>query len=606
MARTTAWLGRAFDENNRLQTVTFLFCVLFGLAMIAETQPAGDGGWFWYGSLLHSGRLLYSDLHLALQPLFVLETSLTMALLGKGWLVSKLPAVLHLLAYCVAWLVLVRQSGGSDGKKAIVLGCAFFLSIFFEAYQFDDYHVLADCFQLYSLIALLSLRRARNVSTGLALAALLGTLSGLALMTRLNDGAALFVGVGLAIVCLAPTKRLLSLVLFSLMAGLTAAIVVALTGDTLHNYAMYSILKAAGSKGGAGSVLAYPLQLPINTLVWLKIHRYDWTVACALGLVLLWVFPLRLLARRRGGWGIPVAAATLVLLLFDFHRVLVVDTSIDFVQIVSAVAVLLAYALGLLVLTRFLHWLLARGGAGAWDRREILLLIPLGQFASGSMSSGGFHLGLYGPVAVLIVLLSICSPIRFRAQWARSSLLAIVALLLCSAFLYRVDDPYSWHTYRELPMFTGRTWYRHPDYGPMILDKDLLQMIQPVCAKVTEGGPPDELLSLPFPFANYFCSVPPWHDYVQTFFDTSSKETIRTLMGQLQQSPPKWIFYQRQLHTLRLHELAFNRAQPLQQRYLDQMIEQKLMDGSWQVVYTSDFGNRPPWDNEWILIQTRP
>ena len=100
-------------------------------------------------------------------------------------------------------------------------------------------------------------------------------------------------------------------------------------------------------------------------------------------------------------------------------------------------------------------------------------------------------------------------------------------------------------------MFYERTWYQHPDYGPMIIDKDLLQMIEPVCEKIEDSSPDaGELLSIPLPYANFFCAIPPWHGYVQTFFDTTSKQTIKALMEELESSPPKWIFYQRQLWTL--------------------------------------------------------
>ena len=158
-------------------------------------------------------------------------------------------------------------------------------------------------------------------------------------------------------------------------------------------------------------------------------------------------------------------------------------------------------------------------------------------------------------------------------------------------------------------MFAARTWYSHPDYGPMIIDKDLLQMIQPVCKKIRDRGSDHELLSLPYPGANYFCAIPPWHGYVQTFFDTASKQTIERLMGELNSSAPKWILYQRQLTTLRLHEVVYNQGNPLQQRYLDQLIEQKIGEGEWRVVYTSNLGSSRQWgqlwDNDWMLIQTR-
>ena len=139
-------LGRIINRSNLFQTIAFVFCVLFGLALTANIEPAGDGVWFWYSFFLHSGIHLYADMHLALQPLYVLETSAFMGVLGKGWLVSKIPAVLHLVAYCLALLLLVRQSNLSDARKAILLACSFFVSIGFGAIVFGDYHVLADCF----------------------------------------------------------------------------------------------------------------------------------------------------------------------------------------------------------------------------------------------------------------------------------------------------------------------------------------------------------------------------------------------------------------------------------------------------------------------------
>ena len=54
-------------------------------------------------------------------------------------------------------------------------------------------------------------------------------------------------------------------------------------------------------------------------------------------------------------------------------------------------------------------------------------------------------------------------------------------------------------------------------------------------------------------------------------------------MDELHRSPPKWILYQRQLKNLRLHEMVYKQGNPLQQRYLDQLIEDKLGKGIWRV-----------------------
>jgi hypothetical protein len=588
------------------QNLMFAGCVLFGLAMISQTQGAGDGGWYWYATLLRGGKHLYRDLHLALQPLYVLETAWFLGVLGKGWLASKVPAVLHLTAYCVGLLLLVRQSKLSDGQKAVVLGCGFFVSICFEAYRFDDYHVLADCFQLYSLVALLRLQKASSTRAVLLLGALLGVLCGLTLTTRVNDGAALLVAVAIGLACLAQTRRLAAVVLLLAACAATVWLVVSLTGDTLRDYAMYSIFHAAGSKGGTGSVLAYPLQLPINTLRWLKDRQYDRVIAHVFAVALAWVFLLRPLTRRRGRREIAMAAVGGLLVFLLLRHIYRAFLDITLVMSLSAGAVLVGYALGLLVLARSLRWMLQPRGTNGWDRREVLLLVPLGQLASGSMSSGGTHLGLYGPVGLLIVLLPICSPIRTKAEWGRATMIAIATLLLCSAANFKWNDPYSWHTYREEPLLTGRELYKHPVYGPMVIDRGLLGMIEPVCAQVGDGGEGHELLSLPFSYANYFCNIPPWHDYVQTFFDTSSKETIDGLMNELQTSPPQWMLYQRELQVLTVHELTYNHGKPLEQRYLDELIERKLADGSWKAVYTSSYGTYPGLSDEWILITTRP
>lgn len=590
------------NRNTAFQNLAFVVCVLFGMAMILNVQPAGDGVWFWYATFLRQGKRLYADMHLALQPLFVLETAWCMDLLGKGWLVSKLPAVLHVVAYCLALLLILRRSQLPDWQKAIVMGCAFFVSISFEAYRFDDYHVLADCFQLYSLIALLKLQETPTVRTELMLCGTLGVLSGLTMTTRLNDGAALALSVMTAILCLVPAKRLLSCLLFGTAALLTVVTVISLTGDSLRDYALYSILHAAGSKGGTGHVLLYPLHLPVNTWRWLKQSLYQEIIAYALAIALFCVFLVRPLLRKRGLREILPAVLGLAILGALMPRFSYLYKEIDVVMGFSAVAVLVAYGLGALVIFRSLRWLLGSESRGAWNRREILLLVPLGQLASGSMSTGGVHMGLYGPIAVLIVLLAVCSPISFKVDWPRDLLITIAALLMCSAASYRIWRPYSWHSYREPPLFTGRTWYRHPQYGPMVLDRDLLTFIEPVCRNLEADK--GDLLSLPFPFANYFCATPPWHGYVQTFFDTSSKETIDGLMSELASAPPKWIFYQRQPFNLKLHEKVFNHGEPLEHRYLDEMIERKINDGEWTVVYTSNFQNWPPWDNTWMLIRT--
>jgi hypothetical protein len=153
-------------------------------------------------------------------------------------------------------------------------------------------------------------------------------------------------------------------------------------------------------------------------------------------------------------------------------------------------------------------------------------------------------------------------------------------------------------------MFVGRQWYRHPVYGPMIIETTQLEVFTQICGRLRSDS--GELLSLPLTYANYFCSIAPWHGYVQTFFDTSTKETIFRLMQELAKAPPRWVLYQRQLDILSMHEDVYDHGQPLPHRYLDQMIEQKLNSGRWEKAYISNYEDSPGWRNEWILIRTKP
>jgi hypothetical protein len=601
----TLCLDEAASQNTRYQNLMFVCCILFGVAMIANTQVAAEGSWFWYATYLREGKRLYSDLHLALQPLFVLETASFLALLGKGWLVSKIPAVLHLVAYCFGLLLLAKQSRLPDWQKSLVLGCAFFISIAFNAYRFDDYHVLADCLLLYSIVVLLMLQRSVKAGRSLGLVVALGIMGGLLLTTRLNDGAALITSVAIAILFLAPSRKLISVALFGLVSALTVASIVHLTGDSFHDYAMYSIFKVAGSKGGAGNVLLYPLQLPWNALRSLRTHWYVALNLYALGAAAAWVglFHFPVITGKYHRLTRVVLLLLLVLLPLRIHHLYRGLFNSDLAIALAAIGVPVAYLLGVLVVVRF-----ARGQflpAAAWNRREILLLIPLGQLAAESMSSGGQPTGLYQPLAVMMLLLPFTSPITIRKASTRSFLLVLITLMASSCAVDKIRVPFVWHSYREKPMFLGRQWYHHPVYGTMIIDSDLLNVFDQICGHVGTGSGV-ELLSLPLPYANYFCDVPPWHGYVQTFFDISSKATIFGLMQELQDSPPEWVLYQRQLDTLALHETTYNQGRPLPHRYLDRMIEHKIEDGEWKTVYTSNYERTSGWRNEWILIRTRP
>ena len=329
--------------NTYRQRLATAFCFLFGLALIANTLTAADGLWYWYPWYLQHGKLLYADLHLAMQPLFVLEAEFFLAVLGQGWIVSKIPAVLNLLGFCLAIFLLSRRSDWKDRQKAVLIVCVFFVCLRSVFYRFDDYHIPADCLFLFSLLLLLlmlekdsSFRR----NTGLA-AAGLGILSGLTFMLRLNDGAALIGAVGVIILCVAPGRKLALVAVFSLAIALTIETTVLFTGDTFRSYAMNSIFGAAGAKGGVGSLLVYPFLTPGNAAR--VFVEQPWIVGvdfAILAVALSWVFLLRPVSKKNLPSTAPKAALGLIVIGIafqrNFHTLIVRESDFGAIAIVGA------------------------------------------------------------------------------------------------------------------------------------------------------------------------------------------------------------------------------------------------------------------------------
>lgn len=597
-----------WNKDQRWTTGVFLFSVAFSLLLIADVQLSGDGLWFWYAVLLRNGQHIYSDMHLPLQPLIVLETAIDIRWFGPGWLVSKIPAVLHALLFAFGLLLLARRSSATDRQRALMFGCAYFVSICSRIFRFDDYHVIADCCTVYALVILLALPTQRSLKRILLFSGLLGIITGLAFENRLNDGGALLVGVLISLVCFLRRSRISSVLVLAVTFSVTALLIVKATGDTLHMYAYYSIFHAADGKGGAGSVLHYPLMLPWNTLQYMRAPWWRKVVALAFGSCFLYAWKILpvLQGKRRRPSDLLAALAVFLLIVYGFSRFYFAFYTVLFIGAVSALGVFLIYGLGIYGFLRFVSQpLLANRESNPWDRRQVLFVIPMGQLVSIATSSGGNHGVLFSSLGIALLLLIVCSPIQVRRPLLRHSLAAFATLLFAYTVIYKTVEPYLWHSYKAPPLYQARQWYRHPVYGPMLIDRDLLSMMTTICSNVDQSHS-KQLLSLPYPFPNYFCDVAPWHGYVQTFYDTSTKATIEQLMGELRSGSPEWIVYQQQPENLKVHEIIYNQNYPLPHRALDQFIMQKITDGSWSVVYRGRYGSSEEWSNEWFLIHTKP
>ncbi len=597
-------------QERSLLLLSTTFCLLYGLFLIALTHTTADGSWYWYATSLRQGTRLYADLHLAMQPLYAMELATFLRYFGPSWLAAQLPACANLLLFTGSLLLVSLSLPLRYAWRALLMCCVFAVTMGFIMMRFDDYHVLSASFELLAAAALLRLSQPASTWLRLALLGCLGMLCGLCIMNRLNDGGLLF---GASCAALAFTASPGGLTAKVRHAAQSIAIVAAATlfviaailrtlHETFANWKLYSITRAAAIKGGTGHLLLYPFRLPFGTIH--ELLAGGWRFF----LVLFYVVAIAAIVaygaertsdvtnpQRRRRILITVAFTVLVLSL-PFHTHF---TRGNVARILVSLLVFTIYVASAIVLVRLVQHVRGRSPEG-WSARELIVLLPLGQLVSISMSAARWYPNTYPAAAVFLMLLPIGLPWWFASTRQRAVWLSLVALLLISATADKIRDPFDWFNYRVRSLDAQRIWIMHPQYGRMWMQRDQLALFSPVCKQI---GGSSELLSLPFTYANYFCNVAPWHGYVQTFYDTSSRQTIETLQNDLDSGPPEWILYQRQLDVLTENEKAFNAGHPLPHRALDAYLMRRLRSGEWTATQeASPFRDT----STWLLIHTRP
>lgn len=591
--------GTASSRNpGRYQVLAAVLCLAFGACMILNVEMAGEGTWFWYATLLHHGVRLYADLHLPLQPFYVLETDAWLHIVNRSTFAYELLALLHVATLLLGMLLLLRHSDWTDARKASILAGAFFADIYFVAIRFDDFHVVNDILLLYSLLVLLRLFRADTVQRELTWAAVAGVLAGISFTNRSTDGGMLAVTAGFCVLFLAPRRKLLAAVVYSVAVFAAIALIVRLTGDSMHDYLANSIFHAASAKGGTGTVMRGPfVAVPDNFSRLIHDKRSLWGLG---------VFALGWLVKRF--WkdsplpiiGVQLAAAFLIFgRMLHSNRQAVLNGT--FISGWNTVVQNIVYLLCLWVLFRWLRHLRVKS---TWDAREILVFVPAGAMFSASVSQATGSSNSTTSMVLLLLLATFWLPVAGSFRWLSDSLTAICIVLAVTGFVYKEQVPYSWNMYTYQPMFHNRQWYHHPVYGPLYIDSGDLQYFSSVCDTI-HAHPPADLLSLPYPYANYFCDTPPWHGYVQTWFDTVTPETVRTMTQQLADAPPHWILYERQLAVIKAHEDEYHGGRPIEHRHLDDLILQRIQSGQWKIEShrAVQIGTNT---EDWYLINTRP
>jgi hypothetical protein len=575
--------------------------MVFGLMLTLNIHPNGDGLWYWYALALRHHQRLYSDLHFNQQPLFVLLTAGFQQLLGTSWLASKVLALMQLVLYCAGLFLVARRIAWQDWQCALLVAAVFGMTISDSFYRFDDYHITTQCFQVFSLLLLFRLRDhdRKKPCQETVVCALLGFLSGLATANRINDGVGLCVSSVIILFFFIPARRFRSLVVYASATAFSFLGTIALTLDSFAAWRFHSITEAARIKGGSGNLVVAILSFPYRVAA-AVLHPKGLLLIFALAVVfyLFKQFPgaLRAGARLRGRWDWILSGVMLLL------TVLFVS------QAVKGLANQKLGQLGVLLIVPFGVWIHLRPilayfrlASDDWDRAQMLFAVPFWSLVAGAMTAGSTLPGYEPSVAVALLLLPLLFEPAITWIWVRRGTLVVAWLIVVASLVSKLVVPYEWHHFRSEPLFVDRVWYHHPQFGPMYLERPQLTEFLPVCQAIQRGSGSHDLLSIPFPYPNYFCDMPPWHGYVQTWYDISGPETINRLTSELSAAPPRWIVYQRAGDSMRLNEMAYSGGRASPQRELDALIMARIVNRSWTIVQRSCYDG-----SDWIFIRTTP
>jgi hypothetical protein len=574
------------DKNMFVRLVELLisiFLIAYIFIHLNFVISAGDGVWILYATEVLKGGVPYKDLGYVQQPFFLLFSIPAALLYDYGIVYSKMYYITLPFLYLFVMYLTIRECKIGRLYTALTVVSIFFISTYFNAYRFDDYHVMAH---LLVLVSLLFILRFENNSINVhAFIIFQSVIVSFCFLTRINEGVAIGVFLALYVLIRRPSLffqfvsiqiAVLAVVLFSMLFIL---------GDSFADWYVSSISKAAQIKGGL-SLLDRPVRLVREA--------FNTNGRSIFGIVFLLCLLSRYIAsdayvklvrnKYLDRLVFMVLSVLLIGLAFDIHAsmqysfvLLVVIVVYGFLGIVSSEADFRSYIL-------------------AW----VIYLFPLLLFFMGSLSSGGYIDDLWFPLAVFYIV----ALYKYSGMCLPGSNLLLLLIIFIVAMglklgLKKFQNPYAWHYYSSPSLISKREISRDGRDKVVVIDPELNDYAKKIC-----GSLPKEavVLSLPFPFANYFCGNIIWKKNIQLFFDTSTRERSDRLGSDLESDPPKYIVYQMQMVNLAAHEYRFNNNKPLPFRQIHELIIRKLMLNEWRVVRVVSTSN----DCVWLVISTSP
>jgi hypothetical protein len=588
---------RASKINNtiRYDVISAFLCLSFAIVTLFLTLAPGDGTWILYGDQLNKGLSLYKDIKIHQQPLFPIFGKIVSFFSNNKFLYEKLFFSTFPIAFIYTIYKISTKMDVSFLKRGLFIAGIFFCSIRFVAYRFDDYHIVSSFFAMCSVyISIKYIQRELSASSYIYIQSFIASL---ALFNRVNDGFFLFLIVyGIYLYNEKNLKNFILNLLKSLViAFFILSLLLIFSKATYVDWFNLTIAQAGKIKGGT-QLFSYPFLMLQNSFNFVLTPLLDFS-RNLLGLFFIVYTLSYLFLRSKLTPSTPlirfIFISNFILFFYLIYRIY----QLSFLNIFLPFIVIISFfALILYVWTLFKMKFLEVHNTNIMF---CLILYPAFLFLSGSLSSAGGFNDHYFPMATMLAVTPFIFEKNKNILRHEKNFFYLACLVLAlNGLVYRISDPYSWHSYHIPKFFNEYKVSFNSQHGYFFTNKELSSLIDPVCPKISNS---DTLLSIPFSFANYYCGVEPWNGYIQTFFDTSSKSDINDLVINLKKTPPSYIFYQRQLFYLGKHEEIFNKGLPLPHRKLDNFLMEKITRNEWFVVYKSQL--YPP--SEWMLISTQ-
>jgi hypothetical protein len=567
------------------------FCFLFGVFLLVYVVSPADGYWTLHAELMRQGSRLYSDLGVNQQPLYFILSMWSLGIAPNTILGQRILPGLVLLCYVYLTYRTSRLARLHPMESGLLQLAVFFTAIHPVFFRFDDYHAVTHVWVLTSVF--LSARYISGAEPLRRYVLLQVTLATLIFLTRINDALAIAASVGLIVVLKQRFSRELMLVGTGalLLSASIIAVALLVLGETPTAWVNSTLLEASTAKGGEG-IWRYPFRLLMNSAAYVATP----TLAPLPLLLLPAVAGLALAWRKRSEPRVSNALVAITGLYLIFVLRWGYQSDIFYSLTPWVLLGMIALVLGRALHTATRKVQRADPQSGIWA----LGLYPIFLFIFGSLSSGGGFGGLEFPLAVtlllvpLVALSSLSPPFKTGARFAFAALCLLLAAYAVKA---RFNNPWSWWSYRVSAPAPNVSIRQDDRLGTHFITSELASFIDPVCAKLDTSK---TMWSTPFSFANYYCGVPAWRGYLQTWYDLSTAPKITRLLADLRRSPPDYVLYQKLEGALRFHETLFHRGQPLPYRKLEAYIGERVSRGEWQVIHES----RAFPDSHWFLLRT--